>query len=126
MTDILISTLKQTIHAWFVEWLAEREAVSPEALAERKAAELRAQIIVIKAKEECSVGEAALLLGFSESKVRDFIKAAKGKKRIPSPIPFREYPGPLYTLPVRDLLAWQERYRMGGTRLYAVPEQEAA
>lgn len=68
------------------------------------AARLREQIALIKAKENITLKEAALLLSCSESHIRKLIKLAlKGKSR--RPIPSVPMEG-VTVLPLRDLLDW--------------------
>ncbi len=72
--------------------------------ADDAAARLREQIALIKAKENITVKEAALLLSCSESHIRKLAKLAlKGKSR--RPIPAVPLEG-LTVFPLRDLLDW--------------------
>jgi len=58
----------------------------------------------IKAKEFASIAEAALLIGCSDSHVRNLVeKAIAG--RTPYPIPFADLDG-VRVLPVQELLQW--------------------
>lgn len=124
--DKYLLNLKELVFGWITEYHEVQRAASPEAEAERRAAELRAQLIAIKAKEECSCGEAALLLNVSETKVRDYIKNTK-KKRLHPPFPFTEYPGPILVISVSELLAWKASCRQGRARgLRVVKEADAA
>ncbi len=68
------------------------------------AVKLREQIALIKAKENITIKEAALLLSCSESHIRKLINLAlKGKSR--RPIPSVPMDG-VTVLPLRDLLDW--------------------
>lgn len=68
------------------------------------AARLREQIALIKAKENITIKEAALLLSCSESHIRKLLKLAiKGKSL--RPIPSVPMEG-VTVLPLRDLLDW--------------------
>jgi len=72
--------------------------------ADDAAARLREQIALIKAKENITIKEAALLLSCSESHIRKLINLAlKGKSR--RPIPSVPMEG-VTVLPLRDLLDW--------------------
>jgi len=67
-------------------------------------AKLREQLDLIKAKENVTVKEAALLLSCSESHVRKMVRLARQKKSN-NPIPFVSMDG-VTVLPVNALLAW--------------------
>lgn len=67
-------------------------------------AELRQQLDLIKAKENATVKEAALLLSCSESHVRKMVRLARQKKSN-NPIPFVSMDG-VTILPVPALLEW--------------------
>lgn len=72
--------------------------------ADDAAARLREQIALIKAKENITIKEAALLLSCSESHIRKLVKLAlKGKSR--RPIPSVPMEG-VTVFPLRDLLDW--------------------
>lgn len=68
------------------------------------AAKLREQLDLIKAKENATVKEAALLLSCSESHVRKMVRLARQKKSN-HPIPFVSMDG-VTVLPVPALLEW--------------------
>jgi hypothetical protein len=85
-----------------LEVVAEAQAGKPDE--SDPPAKLREQLDLIKAKENATVKEAALLLSCSESHVRKMVRFARQKKSN-NPIPFISMEG-VTVLPVDALLAW--------------------
>lgn len=94
MREIALEVLKEAAHDYIDCSRAANDAP----------AKLREQIAFIKAKENITVKEAALLLSCSESHLRKLIALTrKGKSR--RPIPFVDMEG-VTVFPVSDLLDW--------------------
>lgn len=85
------------------------------------AAKLREQIALIKAKENVTIKEAALLLSCSDSHIRKLVKlATKGKSR--RPIPYVCMEG-ITVFPLKDLLVWASPQAISDKN---IPQRKAA
>lgn len=100
---LLIERMKEIASEIFREEIARSE-LNQSSNIQEVSKDLREKILYIKAKENITVKEAALLLSCSESHIRKLVMLArKGKSR--RPIPFVDIEG-VTIFPLRPLLEW--------------------
>ena len=96
-----MSILEQEVERIVLRVLADREVETGQ---RDEAEDYRRRMAAINAKEFLTAKEAALLLGCSDSHLRNLIREAKkGRKRYP--VPFRDLDG-VITFPREELLRW--------------------
>lgn len=99
---LLDARIEEIARAVFLERIGDDPASAQPS--NDASAKLREQLAIIKAKENITVREAALLLSCSESHIRKLVMLAR-KRKARRPVPFVDMEG-VTVFPLRILLDW--------------------